>query len=351
MSCVRSRHITRVPLEECTALLDFRVQTLSVKVGDWVKPRIGLYKNDLGIVTDIDREDICVSLVPRINYDKKRTRRNRPHPSLFDEALARQIHGHDSVVTRNGLHLFRNNVYKSGFLEKTYWLPQLIQEIFYPEDHEVPQFSTYSHIRARFPPSERLRYFQPGDNVNIISGELSGFRGTISTINENDLSVSTASLETDIILSPGDVTKVFEIGDVVEVRNGPEKGRKGWVVELKGPNVIILEEVSKEQVSYAICKAPMGCLIMFQMTVSKIFINISKMDYRQGLPGDDVDLVYRRDHLDFWIGKQVFCIHGANKGKRGQLMSINQKTASVVLEGTVPTRTATLAIGHLVHVE
>jgi hypothetical protein len=37
----------------------------------------------------------------------------------------------------------------------------------------------------------------------------------ISAINENDLSVSTASLETDIVLSPGDVTKVFQIGDVV----------------------------------------------------------------------------------------------------------------------------------------
>jgi transcription elongation factor SPT5 len=263
LSCVRSQHITRVPLEECTALLDFRVQTLSVKVGDWVKPRIGLYKNDLGIVTYIDREDICVSLVPRINYDKKRTRRNRPHPSLFDKALATQIHGPDSVVTRNNVHFFRNNTYNNGFLEKTYWLPQLIQEIFYPEDHEVPQFSTFPHTRARFPPSERLRYFQPGDNVDILSGELSGFRGTISAINENDLSVSTASLETDIILSPGDVTKVFQIGDVVEVRNGPEKGRKGWVVELKGPDVIMVEEISKEQVSYAICKAPMSCLIMF----------------------------------------------------------------------------------------
>ena len=37
----------------------------------------------------------------------------------------------------------------------------------------------------------------------------------ISAINENDLSVSTASLETDIVLSPGDVTKVFRISDVV----------------------------------------------------------------------------------------------------------------------------------------
>ena len=238
--------------------------SLSLPCATWVKiTECGLYSNDLALVVESPSQGDIVTLVvvPRFSQNEKKRKQKgmRPSPVHLDaESLARLP--------------FKENFYRSGSRR---FHSSGLEFLLAPAAHAVKVENN--------PPKEQLRlseqsislqqnnlnwllldaiklaYYQKvqdtwhiGDRMQICSREFIGWQGYLVKIKSSSqcalvLVYGPQSLEPIRVHIPlANLEQYFEIGDVIRVVIGMEKGWKGSIISIENEAATILLELSSE---------------------------------------------------------------------------------------------------------
>ena len=143
-----------VPIGEMIDTLKVIKDVPRLNAGSYVRIRRPLvYQGDLGRVEwiEMSQNQVCVSLVPRIDYGRKRgvlrdpeeererkKRHKRPPQKLFDADAVKAIGG--DVTTDGDMYIFEGNQYCRGLLNKTFPLHALDTDGIKPTLAELEKF-------------------------------------------------------------------------------------------------------------------------------------------------------------------------------------------------------------------
>lgn len=270
---MRLRNISRIPIDEALALLQLGDQFFSVVPGDWVRIRLGEYRNDLALVLEVDREHVCIALIPRISMSvetvkgkRKLSSLSRPAQQLFDEKKVIEVYGEESVTKCNTFFKFEDQNFRNGLLELDLTLLDLVQERACPTTAELQRFV---ESLQKFPesPTAQKRFIDLAiarksaaslrldDPVVVVSGTMKGTTGKFKAIDGVDQDKVAIEISDD---SPGDsyivhlpiidVERYFQVGDFVKVKQGLKVGCAGWVVSYNRPHVTFHDMATSREV-------------------------------------------------------------------------------------------------------
>lgn len=245
------RGLHLVPNEDAVRILTLRdlsetVLSETVSKGSWVRPKKGLYKGDIGFVRCFTSELVDVVLVPRVCMElpdpsskgkRKRQLRDRPSRRLFNPAEIIKVFGPEAAVFGDGTYLFKNEIYKDGYLCSLFDHSDLTIE-FNPTTDEIAPLVVSSEFSSvaleKLVAKNTAAGLSIGDNVEIISGEPQGLRGKLANVEMDTVQITLESSSNGSVhlieIPRKDVRKYFEVGDYVKVKAGTEQGRSGWVV-------------------------------------------------------------------------------------------------------------------------
>ena len=157
---------TMVPIGEMTEVLKVTKDSSNIKVGQWVRLKRGLFKDDLAQVDYLDtaQNQVHLKLIPRIDYSRlrgalrnteneaanaaaaKRKRFKRPAAKLFDQDAVRAIGG--EVSTDGDFIIFESNRYRRGFLYKQFNMNTVLVDGVKPTLSELEKFE--EHPEGKF---------------------------------------------------------------------------------------------------------------------------------------------------------------------------------------------------------
>jgi transcription elongation factor SPT5 len=183
-------------------------------VGAWVRLKRSIYKDDLAKVDQVDtaQNQVTLKLVPRIDYTVKRgalrdpneknddknkgekgvkyfggfKRKLRPAQRLFDVDAVKETGG--MPVREKDTWIFENNRYTAkGYLIKSFPLSMVMNEGVRPSLAELQRFeelpdgvdSETAGLLSRSNALDKSHNFQPGDVVEVCSGELVHLTGSV----------------------------------------------------------------------------------------------------------------------------------------------------------------------------
>ena len=144
---------TMVPILQMTDVLRVVKSIPTLKKGEWVRLRRGVFKEDLAQVDFIEpsQNSVHLKLIPRIDYtkmrgtlrsvssDDKRKRNPRPTQKLFDVDAVRAIGG--EVTPDGDFMLFESNRYtRKGFLFKSFNMSAILTDGIKPTLAELERF-------------------------------------------------------------------------------------------------------------------------------------------------------------------------------------------------------------------
>jgi len=100
--------------------------------------------------------------------------------------------------------------------------------------------------------SKRLqKSLEKGDKVKVVSGDLIGLVGVVLEVNEDFVKVDFDKfngITEPFNFKPSELTKVFEVGNHVEVTTGNHKGLTGTIIKIEDNRVSLLTEDNKDEV-------------------------------------------------------------------------------------------------------
>ena len=149
---------TMVPITEMVEVLKVTRDSANIKIGQWVRLKRGLFKDDLAQVDYVDtaQNQVHLKLIPRVDYTRlrgalkgsnsenestKRKRFKRPAAKLFDIDAIRAIGGE---VTNDGdFIIFESNRYRRGFLYKSFNLNAVQIDGVKPTLSELEKFEEH----------------------------------------------------------------------------------------------------------------------------------------------------------------------------------------------------------------
>lgn len=248
----------------------------------WIKiTDRGLYQNDLALVVESPREGDVVTLavVPRFSQNQRKRRRKgtRPNPMRLNaESLARL------QFRENFYRLGSRRFHSSGLEFLLAPATHTLKLEHNPSDEQLRLFE--QSIPIYNPSEERLRLFEQsvslqctgkqhgididrllldavksayhrkvreiwrvGDQMRIRGGEFIGWRGHLVEIDLTSESALVSVLAPEspkpihVHIALANLQRYFEIGDVVRVVVGMEKGRKGSITSIEDEVVTIVE--------------------------------------------------------------------------------------------------------------
>nr|6IR9_W Chain W, Spt5 [Komagataella phaffii GS115]6J4W_W Chain W, Spt5 [Komagataella pastoris]6J4X_W Chain W, Protein that forms a complex with Spt4p [Komagataella phaffii GS115]6J4Y_W Chain W, Protein that forms a complex with Spt4p [Komagataella phaffii GS115]6J4Z_W Chain W, Spt5 [Komagataella pastoris]6J50_W Chain W, Protein that forms a complex with Spt4p [Komagataella phaffii GS115]6J51_W Chain W, Protein that forms a complex with Spt4p [Komagataella phaffii GS115]7WBW_W Chain W, Transcripti len=261
------------------------VKSSDVKLtrGSYVRVKNGKFKGDLAQVDEVLENGLeaRLKLVPRLDYgkdlshlstsssvDSTKNRRKfytskfRPAQRLFSEAEAR-VHEPTIRRDRDGFVTYGGEEYYEGFLYKTFRLQNLIVNSINPTLNELSLFQSNEESTtidlstiadSLKETAKNLVSFQPGDNVEIINGELNHLTGTVSSVNQSTIVSVRLHSDDDTINSEtveiptSDLRKIFNVGDHVRVIHGKHTDDTGLIVEVNGDKVEFISNQTKRTV-------------------------------------------------------------------------------------------------------
>jgi ribosomal protein L24 len=227
----------------------------------WVKiTDRGLYRNDLAFVVEsMEGDVVTLAVVPRFNQNQRKRKRKgmRPSPALLDAETLAQLpfkeHFHRSGSRKfhsSGLEFLLAPATHTLKLEDNPSEEQLrpfVQSIFQCSGKSrdiswllLDAVKSVYHRKAR-------ESWRVGDEIRVRGGEFTGWRGRLVEIDSSSqtASVSILDLETskpiDVQIVLASLERYFEIGDVVRVVIGSEKGRKGSITSIEDEVATIVE--------------------------------------------------------------------------------------------------------------
>ncbi|XP_030848891.1 transcription elongation factor SPT5 [Strongylocentrotus purpuratus] len=257
-----------VPIKEMTDVLKVVKETAMLKGKAWVRLKRGVYKDDLGQVDYVDQtqNQVILKLLPRIDYNRPRgiqrtaataaekRKRRRPEQKLFDIEAIRRIGG--DVTSDGDFLVFEGNRYsRKGFLFKTFAMSAIIAEGIKPTLSELERFEDKPEdidveLVARSKSSkEKSHSFAPGDNVEVVEGELIHLQGKVKSVDGNTILVlpKHEDLKDTLEFPAHELRKHFKIGDHVKVIAGRYEGDTGLVVRVEDNLAIVFSDLTMHE--------------------------------------------------------------------------------------------------------
>lgn len=261
------RGITHQIIEpsDWTKMLTMHNPETTVKVGNWVQVRKGLYKGDVGLADRVESWGIEVLLVPRLKppTTDPSLKRKRSAPravlALFDPIIFKAVHEIDPKCLGDESYTACGLKFEHGLLRKAYDFHSL-SKISSISSYPLLLFRLSEHplaLRAAFPhPQEWI--FEEGDRVVIRS---SGEEGTVADVQQDYMEVFCGD-EIGIKVVPwADIHKAINIGDYVKVTSGHLHGTAGWVVCVDRDVVNLVEKITMHPSEVKVCSIYIYLLI------------------------------------------------------------------------------------------
>lgn len=294
-----------VPLNEMvSALTVARSTARAVKPGAWVRPKTGVYKDDLGkvVAVDINAGRVTIRLVPRLDLAamsqrKAEGRRGfekapklRPAQRAFNPDEARSFSHLDVAHQRDRMtgelmHILNNSQrFSHGYLIKTVALKSVVLEDRLPALDELQRFNAAEldvgdgtgndgargagggradisslvqdlgvEDAAALEAATNARFVK-GDRVQVREGDLQGILGRVELVTEDGQIMvlptdeALADFKDAIGFAPSELSKWFDSGDHVRVEHGSHAGETGMVVALQNGVCVVLTDASKEEI-------------------------------------------------------------------------------------------------------
>jgi len=242
VACARggSFVIDVVDLQDRPLFLNMNLNGLqsSIKPCSWVRIKCGIHKGDLALVSDVEEHSLMceVYVVPRLAYNVKRKRGQRPPQALFDTERAESAFK-SKVEIHNQARSFRGQLYYLGLLCTVYHMSKLTSEGVNATVEELQHFrllSEWDRAQGSISP------VRVGDKVQVVSGSFKGGWGTMAEIKETSVCLFWKGDGRDIreVLTR-DIRKLFHLGDFVQVLIGPHRGVQGFIVHLEADLVVL----------------------------------------------------------------------------------------------------------------
>lgn len=229
-----------------------------IKPRSWVRMKRGKYRGDLGLVEGVDLGTLeCTAyFVPRISIDRKRKRGVRAPQAPFDLEAIKERFGPNAAERRNGIYLFKGNIFQHGLLYSQFHMTNLSINGINPTPQELEPFRATGELWEKS--QAFIEPIKVGDWVRVVSGALIGFVGEIVDVSDMTLKISGRKKDghwedTDVLLPneatrrpkwggsqrdirevlTRDVRKAFEPGDFVQVMSGKDRGLEGFLVDVE----------------------------------------------------------------------------------------------------------------------
>lgn len=294
MVFVYTSSLFSVPVAERVQLLSPGTSLPPIEIGEVVKVRNGMYKDDIGEVFDVSdgHVDITIKIKsrqpdPLPRGVKRKKGKRKAHvirdPYVLDKALLQYQHEEEKKAGFKDLHeqgftYGRDRYTNDGYLlltirhDRLQRLPKGARDFIDltttgarragegPFQTNIQDNSLFIHPMSQNRVSETTRRNCPtlipvnvGDSVRITSGGLDGAVGRVvellsSTsalvdLHPTGISPQSALVQTDTY----SLVRIFEIGDRIEVKHGELAGRNGVVFMCNGDtlSVVSLEELSE----------------------------------------------------------------------------------------------------------
>jgi transcription elongation factor SPT5 len=225
--------ISLVDTQDRNLLLNMSVagRAPPIKHYSWVRVKRGVYRGDLGLVSDVNEATLSCSVlvVPRIHIGRKRKRGVRPPQVSFDPEAIREAFGQDAVEKRNRLYIFKGGIYDDGLLEMDTHMTDLSIEGLNATEEELEPFR---QSRLWGMSNTFISPIRVGDRVRVVSGTFVGIVGEIVEVLSMTVQIKWGANDAIEVLTC-DVRKAFEIGDFVQVIRGIDRGLEGFLLCLE----------------------------------------------------------------------------------------------------------------------
>lgn len=293
-----------IPLEDRTALLKTKQIQIQLQIGGWARFKRGKHMGDIAQIVDVpdNGDEVTVKFVPRIDYARKeeqsatgdeansRKRKKgpvnyalpgmRPPPQFFNADDVKNAFGNKSVTYARGSFHFDHDEYKDGFCIKDVKLSALNTQDIQPSIDEIAKFGSSDqqkrhvggdgsdeeegttsrdkdnesainlHLIAQAAKRSANAALQPGDHVQVVEGGSKGLTGTVVSIVNEKVFISSAELqelrEIEVLLS--EVRKLFRVGDHVKVLAGQNMGQTGLVLSTQGDTLSFLSDLTGQEI-------------------------------------------------------------------------------------------------------
>jgi transcription elongation factor SPT5 len=110
--------------------------------------------------------------------------------------------------------------------------------------------------------SRRLhKHIEKGDEVKIVAGDMLGFTGKVIEINNEAIKVDFSmhpGFSEPVLVHPSELVKLFKIGDQVEILTGRHKGLSGTVIKLDDKMAHLITDDNKEEIMVLITDIKRG---------------------------------------------------------------------------------------------
>eukprot|EP01083_Nonionella_stella_P086624 240793_1 len=266
--------ISLVPINEMVECMTTHDPEPDVRLGQWVRMRKGVYKNDVAQVLDLQDNGarIKIRVIPRLDIAKMSEGGSPfgfrvtkiPPARFFDPAEVRrhleQVGGeHQLTQHHNGDWVFRSMTFRNGYLIRTVKADSLILDAS-PAVEEIEKFRSSApgvdgmdaEDMLPPPPRKEKKVFRVDDTVKVIKGDLVNLTGKVVSVKGEKVMVmpNHGDLTEPLALAPAELQKYFTVGSHVKVMSGPFKDETGLIVRVDDDEEVIsfFSDISSKQI-------------------------------------------------------------------------------------------------------
>jgi transcription elongation factor SPT5 len=276
--------IKLIPLAEMKDVLNVGRKQPTLKKGDWVRVKRGVYKGDIAEVADVEEAQAfaTIKLIPRIDFnnpdaDKEKvppgkTPINRPPQRLFndkDEGIKDEVtQTKDPRFPHIKFSLYDNKKFYEGYLYKRVNFKGLEIKNVIPTLEELQKFNvgkgddaraTLENLNAANISSlaaglKKPVQFKKGELVKVTEGDLKYLMGVVHFYNPDSGMVTILpkheSLTDALQIPASQLQKHFDVGTFVRVIGGDYDGETGYIVRIMDETdgtVILYNDVKKKE--------------------------------------------------------------------------------------------------------
>ncbi|KAI3988627.1 hypothetical protein MKX01_026991, partial [Papaver californicum] len=258
-----------VSIKEMTDVLSVEGKPIDIAKDMWVRLKIGIYKGDLAKVVNVSdlRRKVMVKLIPRVDLqaiaDKLEGRKVSkkayiPSPRLMKIDEARNLNIPVDYKTGRSTNIqfsvIDGKMFKEGFLYKTVSMKSIDYQNIQPTFNELEKFCETGYgvlgSMSTSPRNGKKCHFMKGDAVIVVKGDLKNLMGWVEKVEEDNVHIrpKVKNLCTTVAVNEKYVCKSFNPGDHVKVVFGSHKGVTGMVIKVNSNVLILLSDVTKEDI-------------------------------------------------------------------------------------------------------
>lgn len=340
-----------IELDDRTKLLDLPNSSGSACAGQWVQIRNGLYKGDVGLVSDTHSWGVNMLLVPRLSYStnvtedskgkrKRKASADRNPPKLFDPEEFQMISS--ANIHGEGGHLFVGRLqFVHGLLSKRFKYSALTAPVFQMPWSISAMFALalkhHDEVDLKRRPRPEEWVFFEEEKVVVQS---SGKKGVIRRLELGHAEVEYKD-EGSYIVHWYNMQKDIAVGNFVTLLNGPQQGFQGWVIELTRDAAKVLDKIptltdtSTYEVSTESQRFALHSFIILQpieVQVNRLRVTDTPFHLSQQVILDDIKFAKTPRHP--WVSTEVVIVKvgHARKGEPGVVTAVLDDTTGIRLQ-------------------